>query len=109
MMGTDQRVTKGLWTISCYEDGGWGEALEAARETAFLTPLFSRMATCVCVGGGSLKETKTVTLTQYYRAAGINNVPAVEKLKNNMSATLTGCKHTDSMPKHSKCPHCETS
>jgi hypothetical protein len=134
-------VTKGLWTISCYEDGDCGEALEATRETALLTPLFSRTIcrlivhgyqvplikeksvertsnirvlgirlrnevknrtsrnfTFVEVVGGGLKKTMIVTLTQYNRAVGINNVPDAEKFENNISATLTETKHTVSMP-----------
>lgn len=48
-------------------------------------------------------------LTQYYRAAVVNNVLDVAKMKSVVFATLTHCRSTDYEPKHSKCFYGEVS
>lgn len=61
----------------------------------------------VTLGGkqhGSLKESTIKKLTNYYRAAIVNNVPDVDKMKTAVYATLYHCMSTDENPQHKKCP-----
>lgn len=58
---------------------------------------------------GSLKETTIVKLTNYYRAAIVQNAPDVDKMKSAVIATLYHCASTDEKPMHNKCPEGENS
>lgn len=66
----------------------------------------------VTLGGkqhGGLKDSTIKKLTNYYRAAIINNVPDIHKMKTAVFGTLYHCMSTDDKPQHHKCPTGETS
>ena len=66
----------------------------------------------ITLGGktqGNLKEATIVKLTNYYRAAIVQNAPDVDRMKNSVLATLYHCASTDEKPLHKRCPEGENS